>query len=195
MKSCLTLIHGLKLILKNEPQEYDWIALGDDDLFWQTNRLALSLSKYEPMNPVIFRMPQGQAVEFKVGYSPNGQPITKKVSSGATAACLVLSRGFIDLLRQTLSFDNLSIRNYCVEGHGGDDTTINYLGALLGVYPEPLEGLTYDHPRLTPPAPNQISYHGRLNPRYTDPKFSLNVFEEFLPSYYNDSDEVCRTEA
>ena len=191
MKSCLTLIHGLKLILKS-PDKYDWIAIGDDDLFWQTNRLASSLSSFDANNPVLFRSPKGQNVKFKTGYSPNGDPIKQEIMSGSTAAGIVLSRGFVDLLTDTLSFDNNSIRNFCVEGNGGDDTTINYFGALLGVHPEPHIGLTYDHPKESLPSPQQISFHGRLNPRYTDPRFSISVFEEFLPVYYDETDEVCK---
>lgn len=191
MRSCITLLHGMKLILMSEEIDYDWIAVGDDDTFWQTNRLAASLSRFDAANPAIFRMPLGQDVDFTVGYSTMGGKVSKRVPCGSTAAGLVLSRGFMELMKRSLSFSNAAIRNFCVEGNGGDDTTLNYLGVFLGVLPQPLAGLTYDHPRLTPPTPEQITFHGRLNPRYS--QFSLGDFTEFLPAYYNETDEICRT--
>ena len=180
-------MHGLKLIVRSKPLKYDWIAVGDDDLFWQTNRLQRALSSYDCTRPILFRMPAYQTVRFELGYLVNGKAVTEDVPSGATAAGLILSKGLIEYMGAYLSWDKASIRQYCKKGHQGDDTTINYLGAFLGVRPTSLPGLTYEHPSLTKPYPEQITYHGRLRTGG-----NASIFAAFMSEYYTNSDAVCR---
>ena len=190
LASCLTLLHGLKLIVHDEPQTFDWIAIGDDDLFWQPNRLAKALSNEDHSFPLMFRTSKPSTVSFETQYHAN-QSISHEFLAGSTAAGLVLNRGLIQLMRSSLSWEDIAIQHYCEMGHHGDDTTVNYLSIFLGVEPIPMEGLTYEHPQEVSPYGEQITWHARLGGDYQN-EYPLDAFDKYSPSYFGSSDEICR---
>jgi hypothetical protein len=138
----------------------------------------------------MFRTAKPSTVSFETQYHAN-QSISHEFLAGSTAAGLVLSKGLIELMRQSLSWEDTAIRHYCDKGHHGDDTTINYLSVFLGVESSPMEGLTYEHPQKVAPYGEQITWHARLRVEYQD-TYSLDAFDKYAPSYFGSSDEICR---
>ncbi len=183
-KSCLTTLHGLKLMVYPKRTKFDWIAVGDDDTFWQTHRLASTLARFNPEDAFLFITPLSERVNLPLGFDKQGKPFNKEFQVGSSSAGLVISAGLLKVWKDTMSFENNAIRHICKVAYG-DDTAINYIAKLSHVDPTPLEGITY----VLPVAPEQqLSFHAQWRLDHID-----DVMERHVPKFYEkqSESEVC----